>query len=57
MTHNYQSVDINDDVQDAVNIIVEKGFLTVPILEEGEIKGAFTVFDAIWAVNMEEAQV
>ena len=57
MTYPFFSVDINDEVQTAVNLIIEKNFLTVPILEDGNLRGVFTVFDAIWALEMEEAVI
>ncbi|MHA1894052.1 MAG: CBS domain-containing protein [Candidatus Helarchaeota archaeon] len=57
MTAPFLSVDINDDVQVAFNIILEKNFLTVPILEEEELKGVFTVFDALWALKMDETSL
>ena len=55
MTYPFFSVDINDDIQVAVNLIIEKNFLTVPILEDGILRGVFTVFDALWSVDKEEA--
>lgn len=57
MTSPIESVDVNDEIQDAVNLIVEKNYLSIPILEDEELKGVFTVFDAIWALNMEEANL
>ena len=57
MVHPFSSVDINDEIQDAVNIIMEKNFLTVPILENGELRGVLTVFDALWLLENEEASL
>ena len=57
MIYPFTSVDINDEIQDAVNIIMEKNFLTIPILENGELRGVFTVFDALWLIEAEEATI
>ncbi|NHI91330.1 MAG: CBS domain-containing protein [Candidatus Lokiarchaeota archaeon] len=57
MTYPFFSLDVNDEIQDAVNLIMEKNFLTIPVLENGELRGVFTVFDALWLLETEEANL
>ena len=57
MIYPFSSVDIDDEIQVAVNIIMEKNFLTVPILENSELRGVLTVFDALWLLENEEASI
>ena len=46
MTKDVVMVDSNDPIGDTVDLMIDKGIQAVPILQDGEFFGVFTIFDA-----------
>nr|MDO8108956.1 CBS domain-containing protein [Candidatus Sigynarchaeota archaeon] len=45
-------ISVNSDVQDVVNLILDKGLISVAVVDGDDLKGVLTVYDAIY---LEEA--